>query len=880
MNFINAIKLRLSSSTGWKKAAKVNCVVLVCMSIALAGCLIAAVTQVGDIQKAHFFYSSNCGNVARVNTVLHLLINIVSTLVVLNSPSREEVNKAHVRGSWLNIGVPSVQNVVHISKFKSWSWAVLLLSSIPIHVLFNSTIFQTDQRGTEFHLTIASESFINQHSFFLPGASLLLPILTGGGYGDEIYYSNDSFSSVLANYTDPRFGISEKIASIAAQADKWVKLNTDDCKQEYIACSGIKNHGDLVLVADRPGGWEMWHFNHSQSVLWDKYVPSHEPNHLFFDTSCHMQAGYNPGSRTDCNNSCYTALTGNPGRTSETEYVNIDTNISIGTPAWRYSFIWYSVIDVLNTSYDDNDDLGYVDYYTSAYIPGAYDLSIKYCLAQPLDRKCQIALSPTLLMGVTICVAIKTCTAILVTIILVHQKQTPLVTPGDAMSSFIEEPDPTTTGLCTFGQDDIRRVLKAQQYLQAGRPIPFTISGTRHWHPLRKRRGAVVPTSVWWTSYLLFAIGIAICAFFLGMEYNSNKLLTIISQGSFLESGDNALANSPFTFFEGVLTANSPQLLLSLCYLAYNNLFTRLQAAQEWALFSEKYRPIRVTDPQGEQFATYRLQLPYKYSLLLIAVSIVLHWLLSNAIYLFVSTGGAHTSTKIKYEIITNAFQGYYDNLFPPDLEIGPDTSLPPHTDVAVGFSPYALLAILILSCLLIIIPVLLSLKRLSPNTVDIGSNSFALAAACHVSGLSHAADHPEHLRASGTTDSSSALNYFSTAFCSTQSLWSPSYEPAASTDLASDIEMQQLGTAYQPPCRQPLASERLSSDSAPEDDSSDSGEWSLLEKLARSKIRWGVVQMPPEWYTDSDHEAFIEHISFGVEEDNVQPPVSGRMYA
>lgn len=46
------------------------------------------------------------------------------------------------------------------------------------------------------------------------------------------------------------------------------------------------------------------------------------------------------------------------------------------------------------------------------------------------------------------------------------------------------------------------------------------------------------------------------------------------------------------------MTANSPQLLLSFCYLAYNNLFTRLQMAREWALFSEECLPLRVTDPQ------------------------------------------------------------------------------------------------------------------------------------------------------------------------------------------------------------------------------------------------------------------------------------------
>ncbi|CAJ2502402.1 Uu.00g097960.m01.CDS01 [Anthostomella pinea] len=68
-------------SNGWKKAAKVNCVVLSVMSVALLACTIAALSH--DAQHALFFYDGDCGgkNVASVNLALHLLINIVSTLV-------------------------------------------------------------------------------------------------------------------------------------------------------------------------------------------------------------------------------------------------------------------------------------------------------------------------------------------------------------------------------------------------------------------------------------------------------------------------------------------------------------------------------------------------------------------------------------------------------------------------------------------------------------------------------------------------------------------------------------------------------------------------------------------------------------------------------
>jgi hypothetical protein len=69
--------------------------------------------------------------------------------------------------------------------------------------------------------------------------------------------------------------------------------------------------------------------------------------------------------------------------------------------------------------------------------------------------------------------------------------------------------------------------------------------------------------------------------------------------------GDNLISN--------VLLANLLQLLLSFMYYAYN-LFTMLCVEKEWSSYSLEYRPVRVTDPVGQQISTYRLQLPYRYS--------------------------------------------------------------------------------------------------------------------------------------------------------------------------------------------------------------------------------------------------------------------------
>lgn len=79
-----------------------------------------------------------------------------------------------------------------------------------------------------------------------------------------------------------------------------------------------------------------------------------------------------------------------------------------------------------------------------------------------------------------------------------------------------------------------------------------------------------------------------------------------------------------------------PQLMLSIGYMALNGLLTRMAAEYEWSMFSVNFRALRVTDPIGQQKSTYRLQLPYRWSIPIIALSAILHWVYSNSIYVSV----------------------------------------------------------------------------------------------------------------------------------------------------------------------------------------------------------------------------------------------------
>jgi len=83
-----------------------------------------------------------------------------------------------------------------------------------------------------------------------------------------------------------------------------------------------------------------------------------------------------------------------------------------------------------------------------------------------------------------------------------------------------------------------------------------------------------------------------------------------------------------------VLIANSPQALLSFLYLTLNGLLTSMFLADEWSRFAKERKPLRVSSPTGLQRRTYFLQLPYRIALPLLVMSGLLHWLVSQSIFL------------------------------------------------------------------------------------------------------------------------------------------------------------------------------------------------------------------------------------------------------
>lgn len=177
-------RLRLPAplqSSSWKRVAALNAACIGFLSTFLLAILIYACSQAGGVESAVVLYQGPCTQSATINLLLHLLLNILGTLIlassnffmqILNAPSRSDLDRAHSRSAWVAVGVPSFRNLIHLGPLKLICWLVLACTSVPIHLFFNSLVFQVAEIRSNFGLTIATEPFVQGAEHFAPGMSL------------------------------------------------------------------------------------------------------------------------------------------------------------------------------------------------------------------------------------------------------------------------------------------------------------------------------------------------------------------------------------------------------------------------------------------------------------------------------------------------------------------------------------------------------------------------------------------------------------------------------------------------------------------------------------------------------------------------------------
>ncbi|GME32262.1 uncharacterized protein LTHEOB_759 [Neofusicoccum parvum] len=187
--------------------------------------------------------TGDCGKIERMGSVIHLAINAASTLLlgasnysmqVLSAPTRKDIDEAHRRGSWLDIGVLSIRNFASIRGKKLWLWLALGFSSVPLHLVYNSTFF-VSTANHNYDIYIANDQFA-----------------TGAEFDDFIGKYDDT--SVYANYTpfplssgsNPHTVQRSLVDLTQGKESDFERLENDECMRSY-AKTILSDRRNLIL---------------------------------------------------------------------------------------------------------------------------------------------------------------------------------------------------------------------------------------------------------------------------------------------------------------------------------------------------------------------------------------------------------------------------------------------------------------------------------------------------------------------------------------------------------------------------------------------------------------------------------------------------------
>ena len=251
--------------------------------------------------------------------------------------------------------------------------------------------------------------------------------------------------------------------------------------------------------------------------------------------------------------------------------------------------------------YADECDLGLAKRRASEWsFPGSHGNMhrVEYCLSQTTQSHCKLQFSLGILIAVIVCNALK---AISMLWTLHKLKDPTLVTGmfsfgidgytehwadfyllvGDAIASFLKDPDSLTSGLCMSGRVNFQRSLR-NPLLRLG-PVKFDPKRRPLWFTAASKRR-------WW-----FTLSLIVGALITGVAFLSVGLVTIRASSSSTMSpfslgfgtvDNRAIVSTSLPsvgnrgLMAAVLVSNCPQAISSFLFLLYDGLMTSLLLAK------------------------------------------------------------------------------------------------------------------------------------------------------------------------------------------------------------------------------------------------------------------------------------------------------------
>jgi hypothetical protein len=346
---------------------------------------------------------------------------------------------------------------------------------------------------------------------------------------------------------------------------------------------------------------------------------------------------------------------------------------------------------------------------------------VSYCLSETISPRCRVQFVP-LLAYIVIFFNFAKAGILLYTVFYIGED--PLMTMGDAATSFLKQRDNSTRDLCLMSKKHIVW-WQGDRKAPVGQPLELH---PRFLDTKPKRWSSAVSTSRWvsmlsvYTFVLLGLLGLilAIQLYFHTLPAAQMFALGLGAVNPLTFIGWSLPTTGVGGLISNVLAANMAQPILSSLYYAYNALFTTMMLGVEWNSYAREQKGLRVSHaPRGSQRSSYTLQLPFRWALPLMVFSGVLHWLLSQSLFV-VSMEFDHTRL---WSDENNAVSGVFQ---------GAATSV--EEFITCGYSLSAVLGALIVGTFLLTFVVVIGYRKLkSPAMPVAGSCSAAISASCHL---------------------------------------------------------------------------------------------------------------------------------------------------
>lgn len=263
-------------------------------------------------------------------------------------------------------------------------------------------------------------------------------------------------------------------------------------------------------------------------------------------------------------------------------------------------------------------------------------LPARHCHSEVVEGNCALNANQPIMVVIIICTSIK---LIIMAMMVFLINGWPIITLGDAIQSFLDDPDPTTEGFCLLSKN---AVTSRSPFWPKKEPLdePDPIISRRRRH----RWSDAASTRRWLYTLTILGVSLMVIIIFFGLSIDSMKDNNTVDPFSIRFGSVDAAAVitywavSTYSKYQNrilaaVIVANLPQMIFWIITFSLNSLLTVIYTAQEWEGFSRNRKTLRVSEPKGDQRSTYFLQLPYRIAVPFNLTTGVISWLLSNSIF-------------------------------------------------------------------------------------------------------------------------------------------------------------------------------------------------------------------------------------------------------